>query len=508
MKWPSDLDPTPEARASLTMGCSRLCLALAGIGITVTTAATLFTYRILHEPLESVGASVVSHLASANCTAISRTLTALSVASSDVLNGEPEGERSAPGPHTTLGVITTGSLALEDFHSSSLTAGQTVSLLRSLPLGNLAEGERHPIQTRLSHSSPELRADLRQHRCNHLGYGLDPSAVRVYPVAGQRNRLAFLYGPLRHKGTEKTAFVLTDLRASTLETSGHDQTLHKLFPSGGGQLSMSVRLSPSSALRNQISLHEAMPELDEEDEKLVALRVVPFANQLVSAQFSVSHAALDRISKRASALVFVIGLLATTAVVLMSRRSEVQLLALNQALLKESRTDGLTRIANRRAWDEAIALEESRRQRHGHPYGLVVVDLDGFKQINDQQGHQIGDQMLQTAAAQLAAQLRSTDLLARVGGDEFALLVFSPTPDGLEDLVERLRGALAKAGVQASIGATLSEERATLDQTWAKADEAMYRDKTACAGRSADLGSTSDRDAVSQPTTPAASESA
>jgi diguanylate cyclase (GGDEF)-like protein len=138
----------------------------------------------------------------------------------------------------------------------------------------------------------------------------------------------------------------------------------------------------------------------------------------------------------------------------------------------------------------------------------VVVDLDGFKQINDQQGHQIGDQMLQTAAAQLAAQLRSTDLLARVGGDEFALLVFSPTPDGLEDLVERLRGALAKAGVQASIGATLSEERATLDQTWAKADEAMYRDKSACAGRSANLGSSTDRDAVSQPTTPAASESA
>jgi len=221
-----------------------------------------------------------------------------------------------------------------------------------------------------------------------------------------------------------------------------------------------------------------MPDLDLEDQKLVGLRVVPFANQLVSTQFSISHDALDRIARRSATLVFVMGLLATAAVVLMSRRTEMQLRRLNQALRQESRTDSLTRIANRRAWDEALALEESRRQRHGHSYGVIVVDLDGFKQINDQQGHQAGDQVLQIAATQLGAQLRTTDLLARVGGDEFALLVFSPTPNGLEELVERLRSALATAGIQASIGAALSEERATLDQTWAKADDAMYGVKT------------------------------
>ena len=197
-----------------------------------------------------------------------------------------------------------------------------------------------------------------------------------------------------------------------------------------------MRLSPDSVLSNQHSLHEAMPELDEEDRKLVGLRVVPFANQLVSTQFSVSHAALDRISRRSAGLVFVIGLLATAAGVVMTRRSEHQLRGLNQALRRKSRTDSLTRIANRRAWDEALALEEKRRHRHGHSYGLVVVDLDGFKLINDQEGHQIVDHVLQITATQLASQLRNIDLLARVEGDEFAL----------------------------------SEEHVSLDQAWAMAD--------------------------------------
>jgi len=106
------------------------------------------------------------------------------------------------------------------------------------------------------------------------------------------------------------------------------------------------------------------------------------------------------------------------------------------------------------------------------------VDLDGFKRVNDQQGHQQGDQVLKAAAAQLAAQLRSADLLARVGGDEFALLLYNPDQAGLVELVNRLRQSLQAVGIEASIGAALSEERTTLDQTWAKADAAMYQDKS------------------------------
>jgi diguanylate cyclase (GGDEF)-like protein len=229
-------------------------------------------------------------------------------------------------------------------------------------------------------------------------------------------------------------------------------------------------------LKDEASLRRALPklELEPEDQKLVGLRIVPFANQLVSTQVSIDHNRLNWICWRAAALVFLMGSLATITVVLVSRNSEIRLRPLNGALLRESRTDGLTRIANRRAWDESLNLEESRRQRHGHQIGLVVVDLDGFKQINDEQGHQMGDQVLKIAASRLGDQMRSTDLLARVGGDEFALMVFNPSAAGLDELVDRLREALKACGVQASIGAAMSEPRTTLEQTWAKADEAMY----------------------------------
>jgi len=80
--------------------------------------------------------------------------------------------------------------------------------------------------------------------------------------------------------------------------------------------------------------------------------------------------------------------------------------------------------------------------------------------------------------AQLANQQRSTDMLARVGGDEFALLIFNPSAAGLDELRERLSEALLKSGIQASIGSALSEPQATLEQTWAKADASMYAVKT------------------------------
>ena len=111
----------------------------------------------------------------------------------------------------------------------------------------------------------------------------------------------------------------------------------------------------------------------------------------------------------------------------------------------------------------------------------MVVDLDGFKRINDVQGHQKGDQVLQTAAARMAAVLRETDLLARVGGDEFAVLSFNPTPPGLGGLTVRLQEALTQAGIEASIGAAISEERTTLEQTWAEADASMYHRKSGAA---------------------------
>ena len=335
----------------------------------------------------------------------------------------------------------------------------------------------------LQHGASAVAADLRDHRCEELGYGLNPLAVRVYTIPGRpEGWLAFLYGPLSNNGQTTVAFALVDLTASTVAFRGHDDegTMQELFPGDNGQAGIGVQLHAADVLSDPDRLHQVIPKLDlvQEDQHLMGLKIVPFANRLVSSQLSIDHPRLDQIARRAAGLVFLIGLLASGAVVIVSRRSELQLRQLNEALLRESRTDGLTRIANRRAWDEALSQEESRRQRHGHHYGLVVIDLDGFKQINDQQGHQMGDQVLQIAARKLAEELRSTDLLARVGGDEFAVLLFNPTAAGLEELLDRLKTSLETSGIEASIGAALSEERTTLEQTWAKADDAMYAVKT------------------------------
>ena len=467
---------SPEFNAK---GLTRLSTLLGAIGMVVTAGAAVFTYQLLHEPLESVGASVVSHLASAKCTTIDRSLTALSLARSDVQNGEPEGERTDPSPNATIGVISLGSGELEDFHTSSMSQRENLAILRRLPLDPRNDPQARSVPTALSGASPELRADLDQHHCNGLGYNLAPLAVRAYPIPGRSSGwTAFIYGPWNIRGKQKAAFSLVNLSASMLAIGGHDQdpTLQALFPSGASQLDVGVTLNQSQVLKDEESLRRALPrlELEPEDQKLVGLRIVPFANQLVSTQVSIDHNRLNWTSWRAAALVFLMGSLATITVVLVSRDSEIRLRQLNGALLRESRTDGLTRIANRRAWDESLNLEESRRQRNGYQYGLVVVDLDGFKQINDEQGHQMGDQVLQIAASQLSSQMRSTDLLARVGGDEFALMVFNPSDSGLDELIDRLRDALQACGVQASIGAAMSEPRTTLEQTWAKADEAMY----------------------------------
>lgn len=87
----------------------------------------------------------------------------------------------------------------------------------------------------------------------------------------------------------------------------------------------------------------------------------------------------------------------------------------------------------------------------------------------------------------MGAVIRDTDLLARVGGDEFTVLSLDPTSSGLAELVTRLRNALELARIEASIGFAISEPKTTLDQTWAKADASMYRSKARSESQTSSL---------------------
>lgn len=472
--------------------CSKLCVVLAGIGLGLSCAAGLFTHSLLHEQQEALGAVVLDHIASSTCTAINSTMAALAVTRSDALKGDPEQAPIQPDWPAAVGVLNAGNGELEDVHAGGLNAAQVIASLGRLPRQSLEPLTSSPVTTALDRAPSSLRRELGAHGCS-FGHGLTPAAVRIHSIAnpageasaaGDGPWFALLYGPWSQGGRQKTAFALVDLNALTFGAAGHDRHGHGirgLVHGDRGQWGMEVKLSPASALINKPIPHRALPGPHVQDHKLLGLRIIPFANQILRAELSVDHRQLNPMARRTAAFVFLLGLLATSAVVLISRRTELKLRQLNQALQQESRTDGLTRLANRRAWDEALLREESRRQRYGHRYGILVVDLDGFKRINDELGHQVGDQLLQTAAAAMAAVLRESDLLARVGGDEFAVLSFNPTPQGLGGLSRRLQRALEAAGIHGSIGAALSREQATLEQTWAEADGAMYRCKSGLA---------------------------
>jgi len=145
-----------------------------------------------------------------------------------------------------------------------------------------------------------------------------------------------------------------------------------------------------------------------------------------------------------------------------------------------ARIDPLTGLPNRRAWDEALSGAIARSARDGRSLSVAVLDIDAFKEFNDTHGHQAGDRVLQETAAAWRAELRDGDVLARWGGDEFALLVNAPAA-GAQRLVRRLRASLHEPSSSAGVVEWDGAEDA--ENVLERADAALYAAKA--AGRSA-----------------------
>ena len=124
-----------------------------------------------------------------------------------------------------------------------------------------------------------------------------------------------------------------------------------------------------------------------------------------------------------------------------------------------TRTDELTGLPNRRAWDELLRHELATGERLGTPLSVAMLDLDHFKAYNDLHGHLAGDRLLRAAAAAWSGSLRGTDVLARWGGEEFAVLLPACDATGATALIERLRGTLPD-GVTFSAGVVATSARA------------------------------------------------
>lgn len=166
------------------------------------------------------------------------------------------------------------------------------------------------------------------------------------------------------------------------------------------------------------------------------------------------------------------------------RTRKLEQLALKFEL--SSRTDELTGLPNRRGFLDAAQVELARARRSGRPLAIVMADLDHFKHVNDRFGHAGGDAVLRSVAAVLRSSIRSEDLVARWGGEEFILLLPETDRAGAWQAAEKVRLAVAAreipvdatpVRVTASFGVAAHAPDRTLDSTIADADRALYRAK-------------------------------
>lgn len=143
-----------------------------------------------------------------------------------------------------------------------------------------------------------------------------------------------------------------------------------------------------------------------------------------------------------------------------------------------ARIDPLTGAYNRSELEEAAERELARAERHGLTLSLVYLDLDHFKQINDTEGHAAGDRLLQQLGATARKQLRQEDIFARIGGDEFALLLPNCPQKEATEIVERLADSLPE-GCTLSAGIANRHEKESWQTLQKRADQALYAAKHA-----------------------------
>jgi diguanylate cyclase (GGDEF)-like protein len=158
-----------------------------------------------------------------------------------------------------------------------------------------------------------------------------------------------------------------------------------------------------------------------------------------------------------------------------------------RALQREASSDPLTGLKNRRRFEEDLRMAMARGRRDGTAGAVLMLDLDRFKEVNDTHGHQAGDRMIQEIAAVLRDRTRESDVLARIGGDEFAIVLPRCTPAEARVVAESVAQAIAEhrsgderlAPITASVGVAIfgNDPRTSIETVISEADTAMYAAK-------------------------------
>ena len=165
-----------------------------------------------------------------------------------------------------------------------------------------------------------------------------------------------------------------------------------------------------------------------------------------------------------------------------ARRREKEFAAISAAAL----TDALTGILNRRGFTEAAERELARASRYERPFVLAYVDVRGLKTVNDTEGHLMGDELIKAVAGLMKESARADDVVGRIGGDEFALLLGEQTAESAEPVIRRIRARVAEARAEMEISvpweltigvASFPGDGATLEELLDLADRRLYEQR-------------------------------
>ena len=288
----------------------------------------------------------------------------------------------------------------------------------------------------------------------------------------------------------KSAFGMGEPLSSARELTGRTFCHHALVAEGALILEDALQLPVFRDVPSVVSLgvraYAGIPLRTEEGEMLGSFCAVDFkpkqwSEQDVEILVELAHSAMREIRLRKA--LHAADALNQQLLAQLQRVDE-----LNRALSELATTDALTGLNNRRSFDHSLELQIAMVERSKTPLSLLMLDVDHFKRINDNFGHEAGDKVLVAIAQMLTGCARLTDVVARVGGEEFAVILPNTGADGAREVAERMRTAVAHANWLArpatiSIGvATLQADEAACD-LYARADAALYQAKAAGRNR-------------------------
>jgi len=248
-----------------------------------------------------------------------------------------------------------------------------------------------------------------------------------------------------------------------------------------------VVAGPPTLSTARIEPHAASTHLDGSDYRVAQTRLLGGPPGIRLAALAPASEVARPVAHAERLLVIALGVTFAALLLLARLLARPALVPLTR-LAREARSSGvddLTKLTNRRAFTQAATTELARSRRSGRPISVVLVDIDDFKQVNDTFGHGTGDEVLRTVADVLRAHFREVDVAARIGGEEFAVLLPETDGAGARDAAERFVAALAAhefggatrpRRITASAGVA-SGTRGSIAELLERADRALYRAK-------------------------------